>query len=241
MSVPVNFPAFFVVTGTFASETTGIVPSLGCRLLWNTTAPVKKPGLVGAGTLTVNEADLPGRTTLEAGVTAWLDGPEGLRGLLEAHRSLVVGGVPSEDEQRPGPRSGLVDLRVGEPGPEALRVAVLRVAALRVDQDLADRRLAGSAGGAILQRLPADPRVERVDAFRHLERLAVQLRDRLAGEVLGGLDPGAGALRSVARLEQVQLAAGEIARLAERAQHRPDLRLAAGGVLDHDRCDGASL
>ena len=71
MSVPLNFPAFLVVTGTFASETTGIVPSLDCRLLWNTTAPVKKPGLVGAGTLTVNEADLPGRTTLEAGVTAW--------------------------------------------------------------------------------------------------------------------------------------------------------------------------
>ena len=33
--------------------------------------PVKSPGLVGAGTSTVNEADLPGRTTLKAGRIAW--------------------------------------------------------------------------------------------------------------------------------------------------------------------------
>ena len=72
MSVPVNFPAFLVVTCTFASETTGMVPSFGPRLLWKTTAPVQNPGLAGAGTLTVNDADLPGLTTFEAGLTARL-------------------------------------------------------------------------------------------------------------------------------------------------------------------------
>ena len=60
------------MTGTFASETTGIVPSFDARLLWKTTAPVQNPGLVGAGTLTVNDVDLPGLTTFEAGLTASL-------------------------------------------------------------------------------------------------------------------------------------------------------------------------
>ncbi len=64
-------PRLLTATGTLASETTGIVPRADCRLLWNTTAPVKNPGLAGAGTLTVNVAVLPGRTILEAGLTAW--------------------------------------------------------------------------------------------------------------------------------------------------------------------------
>ena len=48
-----------------------MVPSLVALLLWKTTAPVKNPSLDGAGTLTLNEAVLPGLTTLKAGLTAW--------------------------------------------------------------------------------------------------------------------------------------------------------------------------
>ena len=47
-----------------------MVPSADCLLLLNATAPMKSPGLAGAGTSTVNDADRPGPTTWDTGLTA---------------------------------------------------------------------------------------------------------------------------------------------------------------------------